>query len=353
MYPGISLNSLNGTNRTFVSVGGGLQVSPPGVSLLTDPFDGTTLDTAYRWNTPVVAGAGAVAVANGILALSVGTVASAAAAVSSIENFVSQGQGFLAYGSAIFMEAAPATNTHRFSGQGTPNPAYTAATPLQDAIGWEYDITGKLNACVYQGAVRTTAIPFALPPAGFPSILACYARADAAYWFYNSIEEPVLSVPLPSPNFANLPYRFHLINHTAGPVAAPSWNSTLISVIDTGNNYPATFNGQVLQRIRSPGKFISVNGLSIAGETTVWTPAVGRRFRLMGYQLSSTGAQNIVLKDNTAGVTILVIPGVTVGQLNFSPPIGNGILSAAVNNVLTANAGGANALSGFFLGTEE
>ncbi len=352
-FPGVSLYSLNGANRTFVPVGGGLQVAPPGNGIFTDSFDGTVLDTVYRWNAPVVAGAGAIAVANGILAATVGTGASAAAAVSTQETYSSQGQGFIAGGSAVFMEAAPATNTHRFLGLGTPNPSYTAATPLQDAVGWEYDITGSLNACIYGGGVRLFKASFPVPSGGIPTVLAFYFRGDAAYFFINNPEEPVAFSPLVSPNIATLPYRFHLINHTAGPTVAPTWSTTLSTVIDTANNFQLTFNGQALSRTRSPGKFVSANALSIATETTVWTPATGRRFRLMGYQLSSTGAQNIVLKDNTAGSTILVIPGVTVGQLNFSPPLGNGILSVAPNNVLTANAGGANTISGYFFGTEE
>lgn len=352
-FQGVGLYSPNGVNRAFVYPGGGLSVAPPGNSLLTDTFDGSTIDTTYRWNSPVLAGTGTMTQSNGLLVAATGTTASNAAALSSIESFVSQGQGFLGFGSAIFMEAAPATNTHRFLGLGTPNASFTAATPLADAVGWEYDITGKLNACIYAGNSRIFAQQYPTPTGGAPLILGVNFRGDAVFWFVNSPEEPVFSAFLQSPNFATLPYRFHLINHTSGPASAPTWNATVTTVVDTGNNYPLTFNGQVLSRARTPGKFISVNALSIATETTVWTPASGRRFRLMGYNLTGTGAQNIVLKDNTAGTTILVIPGVTIGQLNFSPQMGNGILSIAANNVLTANAGGTNAISGYFFGTEE
>lgn len=352
-FPGVALNSLNGANRTFVFPGGALSVAPPGNSLLTDPFDGSTIDTVYRWNSPVLAGSGTMTQSNGLLVAATGTTASNAAALSSQESFVSQGQGFLGYGSAVTMESAPSTNTHRFLGLGTPNASFTAATPLTDAVGWEYDITGSLNACIYQGTTRVFKQAYPTPIGGAPLILGVFFRGDAAYWFVNTPEESVASAFLVSPNFATLPYRFHLINHTSGPASAPTWNATITTVIDTGNNYPLSFNGQVLSRARSPGKFVSVNAVSIATETTVWTPASGRRFRLMGYQLSGTGAQNIVLKDNTAGTTILVIPGITIGQLNFSPSLGNGILSAAANNVLTANAGGTNAISGYFYGTEE
>lgn len=351
MFPSVYLASLNGVLRSFISVGGGLQVSPPGTALLTDPFDGSVLDTVNRWSAPVVAGAGAITVSNGMLQAAVGTGASSAAAVSSIESFVAQGQGFLTYGSVMQMEPKPGINTHRFAGQGTPPGSFTAATPLQDGIGWEFDTTGSLNACVYQGGSRVKAIPYQFPLDGSPFVVATSARPDAAYFFYQSPEEPVITIPLPNPNFATLPFRFHVINGTAGPAVAPTWNSNVIVVIDTSGNYPLVYNGQALQRARSPGKFVSISSVSIATAAPVWTPASGRKFRLMGYQLTSTGTQNIVLTDGAT--PILTIPGVTAGQLNFSPPMGNGILSAAVNNVLSANAGGAASLSGYFFGTEE
>jgi hypothetical protein len=353
----LSLTSRLNTNRAFIVAGNALQVAPPGNGLFSDPFDGTVLDTVYRWNSPVLAGAGAVTIANGSCSLTVGTGASSAAAVSSIETFISQGTGFIAAGSVISLEASPSINTHRFMGEGTPNPSFTAATPLQDAVGYEFDITGSFNACIYQAGVRVFRLPIPLPPPtplGNITVLAAYyRRPDATFFFFGDLEDSIVTVPLIAPAFNALPYRIHLINGTSGPAVSPTWSSGAVGTIDTGNNYPVVWNGQILTRARSPGKFINVNGLSIATETTVWTPASGRRFRLMGYNLTGTGAQNIVLKDNTAGTTIMVIPGVTAGQLNFCPSIGNGIISAAPNNVLTANAGGANAISGYFFGTEE
>jgi hypothetical protein len=348
------LLSPNNVNRVNVLPSGELQVAVHDTCILNDPFDGSTVDTVYRWNPPVVAGAGSVTQSNGILTLSVGTGASSAAALSSIDTFTPVVPGYLLTRGLIFMENNPSINTHRFVGQGTPNStAFTAATPLQDGWGWELDITGSLNACVYAGGVKTFSKSFPAPTNGaIPSILNTWFRQNAAYFFLNNLEEPVATAPFPNPNFSTLPYRVHLINHTSGPAVAPVWNVSQATVGDTGNNYQTVFNGQTLVRTRIPGKFISVNALSIATAQPVWTPASGKRFRLMGYQLSATGTQNITLADG--GSQILVIPGIAAGQLNFSPtPMGNGILSAAANNVLTANAGGTNAISGYFFGTEE
>jgi hypothetical protein len=215
---------------------------------------------------------------------------------------------------------------------------------------WELDITGAFGASIYNGGVRI--FRQTVPAQSFAPINIAYQGLNV-FFFINDFNKPAFTVPFLEPSVLNLPLGLHSINHTAGPVGAPTWAITGVAVVDTSGTYSTLFNGQAQSRVRSPGRFVSVNALSIATETTVWTPASGRRFRLMGYQLSSTGIQNIVLKDNTAGATILVIPGVTAGQLNFSPPMGNGILSAAPNNVLTANAGGVNAISGFLFGCEE
>jgi hypothetical protein len=100
--------------------------------------------------------------------------------------------------------------------------------------------------------------------------------------------------------------------------------------------------------------FKSVNALAITSEATVWTPASGKKFRLMGFVLTQgvlTGA--VTLRDNTAGATILVIPPQTAGVSSPPANLGNGYLSAAANNVLTAQGAATETITGFFFGTEE
>ena len=91
-----------------------------------------------------------------------------------------------------------------------------------------------------------------------------------------------------------------------------------------------------------------------SGEVTLWTPASGKKFRLMGFLISQgviTGA--VTLRDNTAGATILVIPPGTAGAVISGNGMGNGILSASANNVLTAQGVATETLSGYVFGTEE
>lgn len=118
--------------------------------------------------------------------------------------------------------------------------------------------------------------------------------------------------------------------------------------------YLALFNGLTWDRQRTPLVFVTLNAVAITGETTIWTPAAGKKFRLMGYVLETgTIGGNVLLKDNTAGSTIHIVPFGAANGVITSPPMGNGQLSAAANNVLTATGTATQTLSGTIFGTEE
>lgn len=118
--------------------------------------------------------------------------------------------------------------------------------------------------------------------------------------------------------------------------------------------YLAVLNGTSWDRMRTPQIFIPLNAVSVAAEVTIWTPAAGKKFRLMGYVLESgTIGGNVLLKDNTAGTTIHIVPFGAANGVITSPPMGNGQLSAAANNVLTATGTATQTLSGTLFGTEE
>lgn len=105
-------------------------------------------------------------------------------------------------------------------------------------------------------------------------------------------------------------------------------------------------------RVRTPAKFTTFSLGIATAETTIWTPAAGKKFRLMGGIITATVATVLTFKDNTAGTTIFVL------SMNAGVPfdisgMGNGILSAAANNVLTVTRSVASALDGTLFGTEE
>lgn len=112
-------------------------------------------------------------------------------------------------------------------------------------------------------------------------------------------------------------------------------------------------SGALFDFQRTPDKFIPLNAVSIAAEATLWTPAAGKKFRLMGFSLASgTVGGGITLKDNTAGTTILIVPTATVA-VAVNGNLGNGILSAAANNVLTGTGIATETVTGYLFGTEE
>lgn len=347
--------SINGVNRGQVSAEGALQVALPGSVLFSEPFDGTVIDTTYRWAAPVLVGGGTVTQnGNGTLTIATGTTTGNAGALSSIDKFQAIGAGYIAAGGLFQFEAQVRTNTHRWFGFGTPNGSFTAATSMANAYGWEVDITGALNAVTYASNTPTVVKSFRWPSDGFPHILAIHSRADAVFFFLDNLEEAVATAYFPSAGSSNLPLRMHCINHTVAPAVAPTFITWGCAVADLTNNYTMVFNGQTVQAQRVPGKYVTVNSVVVTGETTIWTPAAGKRFRVLGYNLTGgAAAGNVLLKDNTAGTTILIVPFGTIGQNIPQAFLGNGILSTAANNVLTATGASTQTISGYVYGCEE
>ena len=113
-----------------------------------------------------------------------------------------------------------------------------------------------------------------------------------------------------------------------------------------------------MQSISEPGVeipptiFKIVNIAASAAETTVWTPTVGKRFRLLLYALFSNTAAVLTFRDNTAGPTILQ-DGVAANTRCAQDLGGKGLLSATVGNVLTLQASAASTINGFVAGIEE
>lgn len=105
--------------------------------------------------------------------------------------------------------------------------------------------------------------------------------------------------------------------------------------------------------LRTPNIFKTIAAVAITAGTpvAVWTPASGKKFRLMGYALSLSVAGSVILKDATTEMLRTPLMPAGIGQA--SPPIGNGILAAAANDALNADVSATGTISGFVYGTEE
>lgn len=123
-------------------------------------------------------------------------------------------------------------------------------------------------------------------------------------------------------------------------------------------------NAAAWDRVRIANVFKNVVATA-AGNTAVWTPTAGKKFRLMGYTLSiagtlaATGVNVLQLRDNA---TVIARHGATVtlttptGDTQIGVDLGQGILSSTINNVLNVNLGTAMATGGVYVnawGTEE
>ncbi len=105
------------------------------------------------------------------------------------------------------------------------------------------------------------------------------------------------------------------------------------------NTNQFVFNGTGWEPKLTPSRFIPLDNVTIVGSGSVWTPAPGTKFRLMGFQITSSLAGQLDFHDGVGGPIIYSVV-VASGVPTNSPDLGNGILSAAANNPLSLTFSG-------------
>ena len=111
------------------------------------------------------------------------------------------------------------------------------------------------------------------------------------------------------------------------------------------------FNGATWDRVRVANVYKAVSLSAAADTQSLWTPAAGKRFRLMGLYLTSNATGLLTFNDGVGG-TAIFIPR-PAGNAIISVNFGQGILSAAANNVLSLVRSASTAIDGVVWGTEE
>lgn len=112
------------------------------------------------------------------------------------------------------------------------------------------------------------------------------------------------------------------------------------------------YNGATWDRVRTPNVF-KQSGTTAAGSAAIWTPAAGKKFRLMRYLVTITadatmaaaGRELIQLLDGATALgqaheSFVPAAALNNGGVIFSTgwvDLGNGYLSTAANNVLNLN----------------
>lgn len=106
-----------------------------------------------------------------------------------------------------------------------------------------------------------------------------------------------------------------------------------------------------------PLVFKRINAVAVTAGTpaTVWTPTTGTRFRLLGYSLGVTVAAAQVFFVEGAGnvATNVATPVVAINGVANSPVLGDGYLSAAVDNALKIDVSASSTVSGMIWGIEQ
>jgi len=114
------------------------------------------------------------------------------------------------------------------------------------------------------------------------------------------------------------------------------------------------WDGSQWVRVRTASTFKDQSTVAIGTIATVWTPASGKKFRLMGGSISVSATGSVLFEDNSAGAGNFIYrtPTLVAGSpFNFDLP--GGRLSATINNVLKATLSTTGNLVGTLWGTEE
>lgn len=115
------------------------------------------------------------------------------------------------------------------------------------------------------------------------------------------------------------------------------------------------FNGAGWDRWRGANVFKDIAAVAIVAGTpqTIWTPAAGKRFRLMGFMLSSTTAAALIFKYAAANTTMWRTPVLAAAGVIIIEALGNGHMPGAVNDPLKLDATVSTTVSGAVWGIEE
>jgi hypothetical protein len=117
--------------------------------------------------------------------------------------------------------------------------------------------------------------------------------------------------------------------------------------------YGFKFNGATWDRTRVQSKLTAVSLGAGTTETTIWDPAAGKKFRLMGFVLTASAGTLLTFKDDTGGTTIFTLTVPAGVPVVVGPDVlGNGIVSGAADRVLTVTRGTSSTLDGFLVGQE-
>ena len=219
----------------YPSAWGTMRVSAEPIATFIEQFNGSSLDP-NNWSTPSVAGGGSITVANGVGTYATGTTGGAYVITKSVPTFYEEGLGFIIFGSVIKIEAVAVTGTYRFAGIGTTPGSPSVTAPLTDAVGFEQDTSGNLNACIWASGTKIYSQALTRPSDGGYHRYIVAIRPDTVVWYFDSYEVPVASVAFTTPSQCLLPITLALYNPASAPGSAPTFAAQAIAMGDSTNS---------------------------------------------------------------------------------------------------------------------
>lgn len=138
-------------------------------------------------------------------------------------------------------------------------------------------------------------------------------------------------------------------------LAAPADNLALAQAMPTLQLGQAGTGIYVVERVANVIKNVPGTTITAGTPVSVWTPAAGKKFRILGYHLGTSVAASVIFKDGTSGAAPEAFRTAIQAANGAppSPPLGNGYLSSAANNQLWLDVTATGAVHGFVVGVEE
>ena len=134
------------------------------------------------------------------------------------------------------------------------------------------------------------------------------------------------------------------------------YQATAPTVADGDNAYLLLDAAGRLKLAFTPDTFKMIDAVAITAGTpaTVWTPASGKKVRLLGWFLSSSAAAALELQDSgAAGTVIAQTPLLAAAGVHDAPHLGEGLVLAAADNTLNLDVTASATVSGMVFGVEE
>lgn len=301
--PGLITNLAASSPYSRLAPNYSLRVQQEPSNLLKDKYDGYVLDT-NKWTTTSNSSTASITIGAGNLAIVNGTANGAWAAITSVPTFEPEGNVFMQLGSLVRFPATIPTNIHWFHGYGTAG-ANTIGNPLTDAIGYEVDTTGAINAVIYAAGIKIfsqtittyTAAGSAPLNNGSSHSIDVFYNTAKVWWVIDGEDKPAVTASFTTSNVQILPIRTHIINGV-GTLTSVTFRLYATAVTDTGHNNQTLSDGTYGWRKATVNEVGSLSVRPGGCSTTTLTNISGS---LTSVKLASarSGRQATIIRNDT------------------------------------------------------